>query len=139
MTNNNFVEQPVEENIKKCNNELLKQIEFRKHIQTVETLEQLIKTEEFADCTEAATRQISNLESSEDDTENAEQFLQQINEISNQIKKEISDRSEGDYSKNDTLESCHNHSKDFPDKVNKIIQRVENIYTQLEDIHLAVS
>lgn len=98
----------------------MKKIEFQRHLLAVETLAQIVKTDDGFDSEEMKMDEHTETKESEDAL--------------------ILTRSEVAPKSDFGLETeNHETAKDFPEKVNKIIKRVEDIYTQLEDIHNIVS
>lgn len=114
----------------------LKQIEFRRHLQAVETLEKIIELEDSSEFADTRGKKLLKFvpELNEECDDNV------YNESFNEIEKNIENLNYEVDSKNVSSESDdYAVTKDLPGKVNKIIKRVEDIYTQLEDIQLEVS
>lgn len=116
----------------------LKSMVFQKHIHAVETLDQIMKVEHLPVISEA-TRKICSTSKFENTYKVQDNVPLRETTKSNGKKEDLA-KSKEDKIKKTSHKSAENEvTKDFPERVHKIIKRVEDIYTQLEDISLAVS
>lgn len=125
------VEEEREVRNSKSENLVLKQIEFRRHIKTIEKLDQIIKSDDPMVIAESTLKPLQENYSEIKDTNDME------NNFANRIQTGKSDKFKDDHSKNTSNDN--EVVKDLPGKVNTIIRRVEHVYSQLEDIQLMVS
>lgn len=116
----------------------LKRMVFQKHIHAVETLDQIMKVEHLPVSSEATRKICSTFEFG--NTYKVQDNVPLTETTKSYGKKEDLAKSKEDKVKKISHKSAENEvTKDFPERVHKIIKRVEDIYTQLEDISLAVS